>query len=347
VTGHTGFIGGWLSLWLTRLGANVSGYALAAAQPSMYEAVELCRRLSASQQGDIRDGEALSAFMHKANAEIVFHLAAQPIVRTAHIDPVSTFSTNVVGTANVLEVCRNLAALHRIIVFTTDKVYENDQSGTPFVESDRLGGHDPYSASKVGAEFVAASYRDCYFRRQPMPPAISTCRAGNIIGGGDWAADRLVPDAVRAFQDRRELVVRRPNARRPWQHVLECVRGTLLLAERNHSLDAMDPQIGWNLGPQASQIVPVSVIADHAARLWGGDVSWRHEPDATLLEAEILVLSAQRAEKELGWRCVWNIERTMERTIQWYRHVLDGAPTLELSERQIADYEADVRASAT
>jgi CDP-glucose 4,6-dehydratase len=347
VTGHTGFVGGWLSLWLTRLGAVVSGYALPATMPSFFAATGLKSRLHTSVEGDIRDLATLSEFMRRSKPEIVFHLAAQPIVRIAYEEPHATFATNVMGTVNVLEACRGLDSLTHLVVFTTDKVYENDQSAHPFGENERLGGREPYSGSKVGAEWATASYWDCYFRRQKTRPVVVTSRAGNIIGGGDWALSRIVPDAVRAFSDKRALVVRRPNARRPWQHVLDAVRGLLLLAERTSWFDRPGAQIGWNFGPPAAQAVSVATIADHAVRIWGDGASWRHEPDDGFSEGEILILSAAKAARELGWSCAWNIERTMEQAIRWYRGVHGGASALDLSERQIEEHVADVRASVT
>jgi CDP-glucose 4,6-dehydratase len=347
VTGHSGFVGGWLTLWLSRLGAKVSGYSLPATDPSFYRSTGIERRLNGVAFADIRDAARLSECFRQADPEIVFHLAAQPIVRNGYLQPSTTFSTNIIGTVNVLEGCRGLRRVGSIVIFTTDKVYENDQSGASLTEDDRLGGSDPYSASKAGAELVAAAYRRSYFQAGPGDAAVVTVRAGNILGGGDWAPNRLVPDAMRAFSNDQELVVRRPDARRPWQHVLDCVRGLLVLAQEAPRFKKPDCAIGWNLGPPAAQTVPVRVIADQAARLWGRPARWRHEPEEAFTEAQSLVLSAEKAARDLGWRCLWDIARTMQLTIAWYRAAQNGASVLELSEEQIGQHESDARAGAT
>jgi CDP-glucose 4,6-dehydratase len=344
VTGHTGFVGGWLSLWLTRLGAKAYGYSHPPpTKPSFFEITGLQQRLQQSTEGDVQDLAALSQCMRHAEPDVVFHLAAQPIVREAYRKPQPTFATNTMGTVNVLEACRKLPALSRLIVFTTDKVYRNDESGRPFEEGDQLGGDEPYSASKAAAEFAVAAYRERYFRLATSP-ALATIRAGNIIGGGDWGAERLVPDAVRAFSAGQALVVRNPQAQRPWQHVLDAVRGMLVLAERLPAASAASEQIGWNLGPGAAQAAPVSKLADHLALCWGEGASWRHVADGAVPESNVLTLSAAKAERLLGWHCAWNLEKSVDRTIRWYRDAIDGASALAPSERQIDEHVADVGA---
>lgn len=320
VTGHTGFVGGWLCTWLTHLGARVSGYALPPTQPSFFAATGLASLLERSTLADVNDAAALNNAVQAADPQVVFHLAAQPIVREAWKEPVATFATNVMGTAHLLEACRQHAALERLVVYTTDKVYRNDQSGRAFTETDRLGGTEPYSASKAGAEWAVAAWWESYFRRADPRPGVAVVRAGNIIGGGDWAVDRLVPDAMRAFAAGRELVLRNPAATRPWQHVLDAVRGTLVLAERLEGCDVPAEQVAWNFGPAAGEVHPVSAVADRVSRAWGEGASWKHEPDGlTIPEAKALVLSSDRAARELGWRCAWDLDRAVAQSVAWYR----------------------------
>ncbi len=318
VTGHTGFVGGWLCAWLARLGAGVHGYSLAPpTTPSFFESTRLHARLAASTQGDIRDARALRSAVAEADPHVVFHLAAQPIVRAAHRDPLETYSTNVMGTVEVLEACRAARNLEKLVVYTTDKVYRNDQSGRAFVESDRLGGNEPYSASKAASDWTVAAYWESYFRGARV--AASIVRAGNIIGGGDWAADRLLPDAARAFAAGKPLILRNPAATRPWQHVVDAVRGTLVLAERSDLGDVPADEIAWNFGPASSAEMSVGALADLAARAWGGAAAWRHEPDAAIPEARTLRLSSGKAERRLGWRCAWGVERAVAESVAWYR----------------------------
>jgi len=238
VTGHSGFVGGWLSAWLLKLGARVSGFALPPpTNPSFFVLTALGQRLAASITGDLRDAAAVAAAVRGARPQIVFHLAAQPLVRDAWRDPVGTFGSNLMGTVHLLEACRGCAGLEKLVLYTTDKVYGDDPSGRGFCEQDPLGGSEPYSASKTGAEWAVCAYWESYFRRAAPPLAVAKVRAGNILGGGDWARERLLPDAVRAFSEGRPLVVRSPASTRPWQHVLDVVRGTLVLAERLEARD--------------------------------------------------------------------------------------------------------------
>lgn len=320
VTGHTGFVGGWLCAWLVHLGARVSGYALVPpTEPSFFARTGLTRALERSTLADVNDAGMLANAVQAADPQVAFHLAAQPIVREAFREPLATFATNVQGTANFLEACRQHAAAERIVVYTTDKVYRNDQSGRAFSEADRIGGAEPYSASKAAAEWVVAAWWESYFRRAVPCPALSVVRAGNIVGGGDWACERLLPDAVRAFAAGKPLVLRNPAATRPWQHVLDAVRGTLVLAERGADARAAAEDIAWNFGP-AGAVHPVSAVADAAVKAWGGGAAWRHEPDGEAIpEAKALVLSSERAARELGWRMAWDLERSVERSIAWYR----------------------------
>ncbi len=321
VTGHTGFVGGWLCTWLLKLGAKVSGYALPPpTHPNFFTATGLEHRLARSTIGDVNDARALANAVQAADPQVVFHLAAQPIVREAFREPVATFATNVMGTVHLLEACRAHASAGQLVIYTTDKVYRNDQSGRAFDEGDRVGGNDPYSASKAGAEWAVAAWWESYFRHAKPRPAVATVRAGNIVGGGDWAADRLLPDAMRAFAVGRPLVLRNPAATRPWQHVLDAVRGTLVLAERIEGRDVASEALAWNFGPSPGDVHPVSAIADAAARAWGTGAVWRHEPDpAGIPESRALVLSSARAKSELGWECAWNLERAVAQSVAWYR----------------------------
>ena len=341
MTGHTGFVGGWLCAWLGQLGAKVSGYSLAPpSQPNFYTLFGLESRLARSETGDVRDPLSLAAAIGDADPQVVFHLAAQPIVREAHRDPVGTFATNVMGTVNVLQACRGRAGLERLVLFTTDKVYRNDQSGRPFVEADRVGGNEPYSASKAAAEWAIAAWWESYYRGSRPPVAVSSVRAGNIVGGGDWGRDRLVPDAVRAFAAGAELVIRNPGSTRPWQHVLDAVRGALLLAEKPPADRALE-SLGWNFGPADGEVRAVADVAALLVRAWGPGARWRHEPDASIPESRALVLSSARASAELGWRAAWGLERTIEESVAWYRAAQGSGDLVALTERQIDGHCTD------
>ena len=320
VTGHTGFVGGWLSAWLDHLGAKVSGIALAPDEGrGFFESYGLGARLAHDIRGDIRDAAAVRAAFDASQPQVLFHLAAQPIVRDAYRDPVGTFATNVMGTVHVLEACREQASVEKALVFTTDKVYRNDQSGRPLAESDRLGGNEPYSASKAGAEFATAAWWESYFRRAGGRPALAVVRAGNIIGGGDWARDRLLPDAVRAFATGEELVIRNPKATRPWQHVIDAVRATLVVAEREEAPSRDAAQLAWNFGPAAGEVHPVEEVVTLAADAWGSGARWRVAADESIPESRARVLSSERARSELGWQAQWPLPRAVEETIAWYR----------------------------
>jgi CDP-glucose 4,6-dehydratase len=343
VTGHTGFVGGWLCAWLSGMGAKVAGYALPPpTAPSFFDRVGLAARLARHALGDVNDAGALAGAVRAARPSVVFHLAAQPIVRDAYREPVATFAANTMGTAHLLEACRGCDAVERIVVYTTDKVYRNDQSGRAFSEDDPLGGNEPYSASKAAAEWAVGAYWESYFRRAAPRPALATVRAGNIVGGGDWARDRLLPDAVRAFSAGEALVVRNPDATRPWQHVLDAVRGTLLLAERMEGRDEGAERLAWNFGPDAREVHSVREVVGNAVLAWGDGAAWRHEPDPSIPESKALVLSSERAARALGWRCAWSLQRSIGESIAWYREARDGnADMIAFTERQIAAHLAD------
>lgn len=298
LTGHSGFKGAWLDAWLTVLGARVSGFSL----PS-----------------DVRDGRALAAAFDEAAPSVVFHLAAQPLVRASYADPVETYDVNVLGTARVLDAARAVGALHSVVVVTSDKCYENRELARPFVEDDPLGGHDPYSSSKAAQDLVAHAYA----RSFDLP--VATARAGNVIGGGDWGADRLVPDAMRAVAADDRLRVRNPDAVRPWQHVLCSLHGYLLLAQRAATG-------GWNFGPADQEAKPVRWVVERLGVHW--------EPDAGdhPHEAGWLSLDSSKARTELGWDPRWDLERGLEATAEWYAAHREGGDVEELRRRQIAGY---------
>lgn len=338
VTGHTGFTGGWLCLWLGRLGAQVAGYALAPpTRPSLFETVGLAGRMC-SVIADVRDAERLTATMADFAPEIVMHLAAQPLVGAAHAAPVETFAVNVMGTVNVLQAIRHCPQVRAAVVVTTDKVYENREWPWGYRETDSLGGHEPYGSSKACAELAVDAYRHAYFSGERRV-GIATVRAGNIIGGGDWSANRLLPDAIRAFAQSRPLAVRNPGSIRPWQHVVDPVRGYLALAERL-AQDADAWSGPWNFGPSEADSWPVSRVADEVARLWGGGARWlKHQTApgaAAACEAGVLVLSSAKARERLGWLPVWRIQRALAATVDWYKAHLAGRDMHAFTLDQIA-----------
>ncbi len=339
-TGHTGFIGGWLCAWLDKLGARTVGYALAPPTgPSFYRATGLARTVD-GHIADIRDSDRLTAAIAEFAPETVFHLAAQPLVRKAHAEPIETFEVNVMGTANLLEALRGTPSAQAAVIMTTDKVYRDDELDRGYREDDVLGGREPYGCSKACAEHVVEAYRCSYFGGASPRLGIATVRAGNVIGGGDWADDRLVPDAVRALAAGRALEIRNPAAIRPWQHALDPIRGILMLAQRL----AESPERwsgGWNFGPAAADSWPVSVLADALVRLWSDDAGWRATGDETAApyEAKLLRLDATKALAGLGWRSLWSLERALAATVEWYRTHLAGGDAHALTLRQIAAFE--------
>ena len=339
VTGHTGFKGGWLATWLLDMGAEVVGYAQKPdTEPAYFELCDLAGRLR-SVIGDVRDADDLLREVQAFGTECVFHLAAQPLVRRSYRDPVETFGTNVMGTVNVLEAARRTLGVRAVVVVTSDKCYEPGTSLQALREDDPMGGRDPYSASKGCAELVTAAYRRSYFDGRRDAPAVTTVRAGNVIGGGDWAEDRLVPDAVRAFQRAESLIVRNPEAVRPWQHVLEPVAGYLVLAERLHREGAAWAG-AWNFGPDADDAVSVGTLADLLVRELGA-AGWRRGTGASSVpEAQTLRLDAGKACRLLGWRPRLTLAEAVRLTAAWYRAALAGAPMYEMTCEQIRSYEA-------
>lgn len=339
VTGHTGFKGGWLSVWLNQLEASVHGYALdPPTDPSFYEQVNLGSILTADARGDVADLPSLSAAIKQAQPEIVFHLAAQPLVRASYDKPIRTLMDNVMGTAHLLEAVRGCDSVRAVVVITTDKVYENREWLYPYRESDPLGGHDPYSASKAAAELVTASLRDSFFGPAGHPARVATARAGNVIGGGDWAMDRLVPDCLRAFAQNQAVVLRQPEAVRPWQHVLEPLSGYLLIAQHlcDNEISAL---AAWNFGPGPANNQTVGVVAELMAKHWGVGAEVRCESETEAPhEAGQLRLDSSQAQIKLGWHPRWRIEDAVEHTLAWYKAWLNQDDLLALTRRQIEAY---------
>jgi CDP-glucose 4,6-dehydratase len=335
VTGHTGFMGGWLSLLLRRLGADVTGYGLLPeGTPNLFEAAIVARHVR-SVIGDLRDRARLGTVIEDIRPEVVFHLAAQPLVRRAHAEPVVTFETNVMGTVHLLEALRTIERLQTIVVVTTDKVYENREWVWSYRETDALGGKEPYGVSKACAELVIKAYWHSFFKPREQAIPIATARAGNIIGGGDWAVDRLVPDAMRAWSSGAPLRIRNPAAVRPWQHVVEPIRGYLILAERM----IQDQRFAgaWNFGPLWEDAKPVCWMADRLRVLWGEGVRWEIEGGAQPYEARLLSLDSSRARTELDWDAAWPLDHALERTIAWYRQFYRGAAMNRITIDDIED----------
>lgn len=334
VTGHTGFMGGWLTVTLRELGAKVIGYSLEPpTAPCFFHTLELDRQLEADIRADIRDRARLSDALREHKPEIVFHLAAQPLVREAFRRPADTFEVNVMGTVNLLEAARGTDGLRSIVVVTSDKVYDNLEWEWDYRENDRLGGREPYGVSKACAELVVNAYRMSFLADGGI--GLATVRAGNIIGGGDWAAERLIPDIVRAFSAGATLVVRNPAATRPWQHVLEPVRGCLILAES--LVDDPEQFSGaWNFGPARDNQRPVSWIVQHCAALWGEGAVWKAETVAQPYEAQNLGVASSKAEIRLGWKALWQIETALAHTIDWYRAMLASRDMIEFTRAQVA-----------
>lgn len=338
ITGHTGFKGSWLSLWLAELGAHVTGFSLPPpTEPSLFELAKVASRVR-HIEGDIRDAEAIKRAFQAAEPQVVFHMAAQSLVRASYREPIETFQTNVLGTVNVLQQCRALSSLRGIVVVTSDKCYENHEAGKPYREEDALGGHDPYSASKACAEIASAAYRHSFFTSTGSA-LMATARAGNVIGGGDFAVDRLIPDLARAVAKGERLVVRNPKAVRPWQHVLEPLAGYLQLAD---GLCANDRNCGeaWNFGPDAEDAKPVEWVLERALALFGLPRNWETRPEPALPEAHMLRLDSSKAREKLGWRPLLRIDRALQWTVDWYRSWQSGADVQAVTLRQIQQYIA-------
>ncbi len=339
LTGHTGFKGAWLTLWLAELGAEVTGFGLPPEHASSLAArINLDARCR-SVLADLRDLDALRAAMTAAAPEVVFHLAAQSLVRRSYRDPVATFATNVMGTVHCLEALRAVPSARAAVIVTSDKCYENRGPGQAYLESDPMGGHDPYSASKACAELAAAAYRSSFFHGDAAC-RIATARAGNVIGGGDTAEDRLVPDAVAAFAAGRSLEIRAPSATRPWQHVLESLQGYLLLAERLAGARGASYAEAWNFGPPEAACQPVSAIVDRLAARWGGGAAWHLSDRLHPHEAASLAIDATKARQRLGWLPRLPLDTALDWTVDWHRAALDGQEPAAICSTQLEHYGA-------
>ena len=345
VTGHTGFKGGWLALWLAQLGADVRGYALdPATEPSLFNAARVGSVIE-DIRGDLRDQSTLDRAMREFRPEVVFHLAAQPLVRHSYIDPVGTYSTNVIGTANVLESIRTLTSVRAAVVITTDKCYVNREWHWGYRESDPLGGYDPYSSSKACVKILSASYRSSFFppdRFATHGVALATARAGNVIGGGDWSEDRLLPDLIRGFMSGKPVLIRRPLAIRPWQHVLEPIAGYLALGERLLAADITFAD-AWNFGPWDDDAWPVGRIATEMAVRWGNGASWVTDESETVHEAGYLKLDSSKARSELHWLPQLRLKSALEWLVDWYQAWQRGADMQDFTLSQVFRYKGLIR----
>ncbi len=348
VTGHTGFKGSWLAEWLCGLDAEVTGLALApATDPNLFDGLGLARRLD-DRRGDVRSPQTVLAAVDGAKPEVIFHLAAQAMVRAAYVEPAATFATNVMGTVHVLDAVRTLERPCAVVVVTSDKCYEDRGLRRAYVEDDPLGGHDPYSASKGAAEIVAASYRRSFFPPERFAKhgvSVATVRAGNVIGGGDWSSDRVVCDIVRSLSLGQPVQLRNPGAVRPWQHVLDALSGYLWLGARMFKEGADGLAGAWNFGPDPGDAIPVSELTDRMLRAWGSG-SWidAREPNAPH-EAGYLSLDAGKAARRLDWRPTWRVNEAIDATVSWYKEAVRGADRGEVTREQIASFTADAKTS--
>lgn len=317
VTGHTGFKGSWLSLWLQSMGADVKGYSLTPpTNPSLFLVADVAKNME-SQIGDIRDLLPLKESMLAFNPDVLIHMAAQPLVRLSYIEPVDTYTTNVIGTVNVLEAARVCSNLKAIVSVTTDKCYENKEWAWGYREDEPMGGHDPYSSSKGCAELVTAAYRNSFFNTKDSA-ALATARAGNVIGGGDWADDRLIPDILKAFENSKSVVVRNPLSTRPWQHVLEPLSGYLVLAEHLYQYGQEYAQ-AWNFGPRDQDCKSVEWILNSIIKTWGEDAAWDLDVNNNPHEAGFLKLDCSKAAQNLKWEPKWNLEFTLKSIVNWHK----------------------------
>jgi CDP-glucose 4,6-dehydratase len=332
LTGHTGFKGSWLALQLAELGADVVGFADGVpTEPSLYELAQVSRDVT-SVTGDVRDAGLLRATVAEHRPEVVFHLAAQALVRASYDEPAATFEVNVQGTVNMLDAVRAAGDVRVVVNVTTDKVYAPHAGSAPYTETEPLGGHDPYSTSKAASELVTSSYRASF----PGGAVLATARAGNVIGGGDWAADRLIPDLMRGAIDGEPVVVRNPGAVRPWQHVLNANGGYLLLAEQ--LWDDASLAGAWNFGPDGEDAVPVSAIVARLSELWGSEIELRSPEGEQPHEAETLRLDSSRARNALGWQPAWDLDRALASIVDWYRSLASGGSIRDATLAQIRDY---------
>jgi len=345
LTGHTGFKGSWLALWLSKLGAQVRGYALdPCTKPNLFTLASVGTSVE-DIRGDIRDYAKLETSIIEFRPEIVFHLAAQPLVRRSYADPVGTYSTNVMGTVHVMEAIRKTPSVRAVVCVTTDKCYQNQEWIWPYRENDPLGGYDPYASSKACAEIVSAAYRSSFFPIEGLSDhhvAVATARAGNVIGGGDWSEDRLIPDLVRGFRARQPVLIRRPHAIRPWQHVLDPLHGYMMLAQELLGQPARFAS-SYNFGPGDEDVWPVERIATEMVRMWGNGASWIRDAIPGVHEDHVLRLDASKARAQLGWQPRLKIEAAIEWTTAWYRAWNQGDDMADFTGKQILEYEQLLR----
>lgn len=339
LTGHTGFKGSWLSLWLQSMGAQVKGFALTPpTTPALFTEAKVAAGME-SQIGDIRDLAAITASMTAFNPDILIHMAAQPLVRLSYREPVETYATNVMGTVHVLEAARQCVNLRAIVNVTTDKCYENREWEWGYRENEPMGGHDPYSNSKGCSELITAAYRNSYFNT-PNTASLASARAGNVIGGGDWAEDRLIPDILRAFERQQPVVIRNPLATRPWQHVLEPLSGYLVLAEKLYTHGATFAQ-GWNFGPRDDDVQPVEWILDHMVTRWGKGASWQLDTAPQPHEAQLLKLDISKARAKLKWQPRWSLAHALDTIVDWHQDWLGDADIHQKTLNQIQHYQSN------
>lgn len=338
LTGHTGFKGGWLALWLHSLGARVFGYSLPpATNPSLFEVARVGSAI-AHRAGDIRELDSLRRSLNEARPHVVLHLAAQSLVRQSYLDPVETYATNVMGTVNVLEAVRREPSIRAVLVVTSDKCYENREQEAGYRESDPMGGRDPYSSSKGCAELVTAAYRASFLQvSKGRTVAVASARAGNVIGGGDWSTDRLIPDVYRAVEGKQPVRIRNPNAVRPWQHVLEPLAGYLQLVERLHESGSAYAE-GWNFGPDDKDATPVAEVLDRMALQWGAGLRWEVDAGNHPHEAKLLRLDSTKARSKLGWKPRLSLDDALDWTVEWYKASLQGNDMQAFTQSQIERY---------
>jgi CDP-glucose 4,6-dehydratase len=341
ITGHTGFKGSWLSLWLQQLGATVTGYALdPPTNPSLFEVARVARQMH-SVTSDIRDIDKLCLIIKKAAPDIVFHMAAQPLVRYSYSNPVETYAINVMGTINLLEAVRKTGSVRVVVNITSDKCYANDNREHGYVETDPMGGYDPYSNSKGCAELITAAYRDSFFNSAAFGKhhvALASARAGNVIGGGDWASDRLIPDVLRALSEKKTILIRKPSAVRPWQYVLEPLNGYLMLAQ-NLFTDGPIYAEGWNFGPENDDAKPVKWIVDQLIYRWGGDARWTKDNNENPHEAYYLKLDCTKSHQRLNWRPRWNLSVALDELVAWHKAYDEGLDMHMVCRKQIEKFQ--------
>jgi CDP-glucose 4,6-dehydratase len=336
LTGHTGFKGSWMSLWLQSMDANIKGYSLEPdMKPNLYTVASVDTAMD-SEIGDIRDLNQITKSMTDFNPDVLIHMAAQPLVRLSYQEPVDTYTTNVIGTVNVLEAARKCTNLKAIVSVTTDKCYENKEWEWGYRESEPMGGHDPYSSSKGCAELVTSAYRRSFFSSEGTA-SLASARAGNVIGGGDWAEDRLIPDILRAFEKLEPVVIRNPLSTRPWQHVLEPLSGYLVLAQELY-LNGDDFAEGWNFGPKDEDCKPVSWILDEMVSNWGNNASWDIDKNNNPHEAGFLKLDCSKASNRLKWNPKWNLQLTLKSIVDWHQLYSNGGDLKEQCLKEIKTY---------